>query len=194
VNAQPARIDFARLVDQMMSDRISEGTSRPAIVGGECEADRLLDWLDEIHAAEMTTWICTYADSVTCGHEGPSRPVGVIERVRLFGVGGDLDVWRDGDKFRWRYVGLGAHAPEDGRAMPWPGTETSPVYVRERTVLLWGERQEGQSAWFDDRTAGAALTYPVPGTPPRVQARYREYTQAGDVLAVWFTGLEAYDG
>jgi hypothetical protein len=42
--------------------------------------------------------------------------------------------------------------------------------------------------------AGAALTYPISGAPERVKVRYREYTQAGRPFAVWYTGLEEYNG
>ena len=92
----------------------------------------------------------------------------------------------------WRFVGKAEYAPEGKLLQLQTGEEIDPVYRRERTALLWGERKEGQPRWFDDRTAGAALTYPVEGAPARVQVRYCEYTQAGRTLAVWLRKLEPY--
>lgn len=117
-----------------------------------------------------------------------------LERARLFGEGGDLDVRRDGERFLWRYVGERDHAPPGRDELKPDGS--SPVYCREQTALLWGTRRGNQKQWFDDRVSGASLTYfPDPSALPesieeRVGVKIREYTQAGRTLVVWLLGLE----
>jgi hypothetical protein len=165
----------------------------PTIVGGACEEDELLGWLQRLDLAGMDVRIWTFTDHATIGTAGPPEAADRLERARLFGAAGDLDIRRDGRRFLWRYVGESDNAPE-GTVLPWPGTAVDPIYRREATALLWGKREGAETRWFDDRVAGADLTYPVEGVPERVQVRYWEYTQAGRTLAVWMEKLEAYDG
>ena len=184
-------VDFTELLEQMEEDRRpAEGW--PTIAGAECTEGKLLEWLGDLDLTEMDFRIWEFTDHCTIGHDGPPETAKWLERARLFGEGGDLDIRRDGSRFLWRFVGKGKYAP-DGERLDLPtGDEINPVYRRVQTALLWGERKEGQSQWFDDRTAGADLTYPVSGAPARVQVRYCEYTRAGRTLAVWLQGLEPY--
>ena len=188
-------VDFAKLLERMEKDRRpAEGW--PTITGAECAEGKLLEWLEELEdlkLTEMAVRIWEFTDRCIIGDDGPPETAKWLERARLFGEGGDLDIRRDGDRFLWRFVGKEEYAP-DGERLELPtGDEINPVYRRERTALLWGERKEGQSQWFDDRTAGAALTYPVDGAPARVKVRYYEYTQAGRILVIWLRKLERYE-
>lgn len=185
-------VDFEELKAQMEADKI-EASDWPTVVGGMCPEAELLGWLVRLDLSGMDVRIWEFTDRCTIGSDGPPEQVERLERARLFGKGGDLDIRRDGSRFLWRYVGKSEKAPE-GKPLGWPGSEANPVYRRKRTALLWGERKEKQPQWFEDRTAGAALTYPVDSTPARVQVCYYEYTQAGRTLAVWLRGLEACNG
>jgi len=192
MSEQTKAVNFTELLDRMEKDRHpAEGW--PTITGSECAEGELLGWLRNLDLTGMDVRIWEFTDRCIIGDDGPPETAKWLERARLFGEGGDLDIRRDGDRFLWRFVGKEEYAP-DGERLELPtGDEINPVYRRERTALLWGERKEGQSQWFDDRTAGAALTYPVDGAPARVKVRYYEYTQAGRTLAVWLRGLEAYE-
>jgi hypothetical protein len=187
---QREAIDFAKLVAELVESQTVPEQGWPVIVGGECESQELLGWLGKLKLEALDTRIWCYADMCEIGSNTlPQKDVALLERARLFGAGGDLDIWRTGKGFRWRYVGLAGNAPQ-GKVLPWPGDDNDPTFWREQTMLLWGNRPEGRNHWHDDRVAGAALSYPVKDTPERVQVRYREYTQAGRPFAVWFTGLE----
>jgi len=186
-------VDFPELLEQMEKDR-HPGEGWPTITGAECTEGELLSWLGNLDLTGMDVRIWEFTDHCTIGHDEPPETSKWLERARLFGEGGDLDIRRDGHRFLWRFVGKEKYAPDGDRLDLPTGDEINPVYRRVRTALLWGERKEGQTQWFDDRTAGAALTYPVEGAPARVQVRYYEYTKAGRTLAVWLRGLEAYDG
>lgn len=185
-------VDFEELLDQMEEDE-KPAKGWPTITGGECVEGNLLRWLKGLDLTKMDVRIWEFTDRCTIGTEGPPKKAERLERARLFGEGGDLEIRRDGGKFLWRFVGKKDYAPE-GKPLELRRAEGDPVYRREQTALLWGERKDGQPQWFEDRTAGAALTYPVEDAPARVQVRYHEYTQAGRTLVVWLRGLEAYDG
>lgn len=186
-------VNFKKLIDRMEEDELS-AEQWPTIVGSSCPEADLVDWLSALDLSELDVRIWEFTDRCTIGTKGPPESAERLERARLFGEGGDLDIRRDGTDFFWRYVGWADHAP-DGETLEYPGASEEPVYRHsEQTALLWGERKTGQTQWFDDRTAGADLRYPVAGAPARVQVRYWEYTQAGRTLAVWLRGLEGYDG
>lgn len=191
-------VDFKELVAEMEADKIEPG-DWPTVVGGTCPETELLEWLGELDLSSMDVRIWEFTDRCTIGSDGPPERVERLERARLFGEGGDLDIRRNGSKFLWRFVGEKEYAPE-GKPLDLPESESDPVYRRERTALLWGTREREQTRWFDDRVSGAGLTYlpnPRPlekGVKERVQVRYCEYTQAGRTLVVWLRGLEAYNG
>ncbi len=186
-------VNFTEIVKQMEKEKLT-AAEWPAVVGGKCAEADLVSWLNGLDLSDMDVRIWELTNRCTIGNDAPPEAADRLERARLFGTGGDLDVRRDGNRFRWRYVGKAEYVPKSDESLAWPGTPEEPVYRREQTALLWGKRKKGQPQWFDDRTAGADLSYPVAGVPARVQVRYVEYTQAGRTLAVWLRGLEAYDG
>ena len=171
----------------------------PTVVGGVWTEESLADQLKGYQGKSELPWhIWEYTDSCTIGKGWLAQELRWLERVRLFGEGGDLDIRRNGNKFLWRYVGESEYSPRDKKAqeLGYPGTDVSPIYRRERTALLWGTRKGKQEQWFDDRVSGAALTYfsDPPSLPEkvveRVQVKFREYTQAGRTVAVWLMDLE----
>ena len=195
MKAKPEPIDFKIEVEKM---RASVCTDWPTVRGGVWDSEaELVRQLEPYRNSEALPWhIWEYTDSCTIGQGWLTQDVQWLERARLFGEGGDLDVRRDRDRFLWRYVGESDQTPAGGTELQPDGE--SPVYRRERTVLLWGTRKRDQDRWFDDRVSGASLTY-LPDPPPlpekvdeRVQVRFREYTQAGRTLLVWLQGLEPY--
>ena len=186
-------VNFDTLIQEMKNEVVANGAA-PTMTTGACAVAELEIWLEKLKKAGFSVAIWEYTDHTTIGAAMQPDDLQWLEHARLFGAGGDLELWRADGKFRWRYVGESAYEPDNGQPLPWPATSENPVYCQERRALLWGERKAGQSQWYDDRTAGAELTYPVEDAPQRVRVRYKAYTQAGRVLAVWYTGLEGYNG
>lgn len=186
-------VNFDELIQEMKNEVVAQGAT-PTMKAGACAEADLATWLGELDTESFSVAIWEYTDHTAIGEAMQPDDIQWLEHARLFGAGGDLELWRDGDEFRWRYVGQSENAPSGEQSLSWPATPENPVYCQERTALLWGEHKAEQSQWYDDRTAGAALTYPVEGAPDRVRVRYKAYTQAGQVLAIWYTGLEGYNG
>ncbi len=186
-------INFKSLISELVPSQQAPEAQPPLMVKGVCDYDQFSAWLTELDLTKLTVRIWCYTDESVIGTEVAPRDVDRLERARLFGPGGDLEVWRGNQGFRWRYVGLAASAPE-GDTLAWPDDENNPVFSREQTALFWGNRPEGRERWYDDRVAGARLEYPIGGAPERIQVRYREYTQAGRPFAIWLQELEAYHG
>ncbi|MDY6876466.1 MAG: CRISPR-associated protein Csx19 [Chloroflexota bacterium] len=193
-------VDFKALIEQMDREQISAG-QWPTVVGGKCAEGEMVDWLKDLDLSGMPIRIWSFTDHCTINDDGPPQTVKHLERARIFGAGGDLDMRRDGDRFHWRYVGKAEYAPkyEGKQNLEWPGTDVSPIYCREREALLWGTRKKEQGQWFEDRVAGADLTY-FAKTPAlldqveeRVKVKFWEYTQAGRTLAIWLLGLVRYE-
>lgn len=199
MSSEREAVDFEDIIDRMSGEELS-AEDWPTMVGGECAEGGLVDWLGALDLSGMPIRIWSFTDHCTIGNDGPPQTVKHLERARLFGADGDLDVRRDKDRFHWRYVGKAEYAPEyeKKQKLEWPGTDVSPVYCRVREALLWGTREKEQGQWFEDRVAGAELTYfaETPALPDqveeRVKVKFQEYTQAGRTLAVWLLGLERY--
>jgi hypothetical protein len=117
-----------------------------------------------------------------------------LERGRLFGKGGDLDLRRDGDTFRWRFVGAPNVRPPEGYAAKendfWEQHPHAKFHCYVETTLLWGKREGDR--WHDDRVAAAELDYPAPDDAERVQVKYQVYSRSGRVEFVWLIGVDEW--
>jgi len=188
-------IDFNRLVNQV-AKKPQVGRESLAIWGGTCAEDALDSFLDGWCLEQMPYRIWQYTDRIGFEKGTLASNVGLLERGRLFGTGGDLDLRRDGDGFRWRFVGEPSVHPSEGYGTKknnfWAQDEnqTAAFHCYEEKALLWGERNENR--WHDDRVAAAKLDYPVPDDAERMQVEYKVYSHAGRVEFVWLTGLQEW--
>jgi hypothetical protein len=185
--------DFKQIVQEMARQRVSDAGQRPAVRAGTVAENELAGWLGGLEWDGLQVCIWIRADACAIGADRTPGDPRLLEGARLFGEGGDLELWRTGAGFGWRFVGKQGIAPA-GEDLPWPGDDLKPVYCQPRKALLWGKREEGETQWFDDRVAGAQLTYPGIDKRGRVLVCYDAYTQAGHVQFVWLKKLEAYHG
>ncbi len=176
------------------------GKDKLSIWGGTCEAGQVLALIGNWpNRAQMPYRIWEYTSKITIGKDGgdDSEPEGYqyLERGRMFGETGDLTVRRDGEKFRWWFVGkLGTEPPamcqEDATPYFANGCEDDTFNENlVNTALLWGSREDGRQNFWEDRVAGAPLTYPVDDNAKRVKIEYATYTRAGRVEFVWMKKL-----
>ena len=120
----------------------------------------------------------------------PALPVSVayLERGRLFGTGGDLDLRRDGDLFRWRFVGEKAAWTPDLSVY---GTD----YWVENAGMTLREVETKTLQWRqnEDRVGGDWLDYAGIATNQhsKIYLKQKHYLHNGNIEFVWFTNLEA---
>jgi len=186
-------VDFEELVDEVGQARC--GQESLALWGGTCAESALTDFLAGWSLDRMPYRIWESTDRIALGENSLPPNVALLERGRLFGAGGDLELRRDGATFHWHFVGAPEICPPQGYdtddANFWAQHSDAAFHCTEETVLLWGERQGDH--WQDDRVAAAELRYPLQ-TEGRVQVRYAAYTRAGRVEFIWLKELEAYNG
>lgn len=199
MSKQKQAIDFGKLVAELQDPGRQWGKDQLAIWGGWCRSADVLtllqDWPQRDETMPYRTW--EYADQITIEEKTLPSNSERLERGRLFGPGGDLTVRRDGDRFRWHFVGkpdvqlpTGDFHAESFWAQP--GEDQTEFYQREEQALLWGERPANFDLWFEDRTGQAKLKYPV-AQPGRVRVKYQLFSRDGQVQFVWLLGLEACD-
>ena len=186
-------VDFGKLVEQVKKPPV--GSDRLSIWGGACPEGALLGFLQNWPSSEQMPYrIWEYASEVHFERDTlpGSKDIALLERGRLFGEGGDLDLRRDGEMFLWRFVGKPEVRPPEGYDADdfWASHPDTRFHCYEETALLWGKRKGDR--WYDDRVAAAPLEYPVGGEPERVQVEYKVYSRAGRVEFVWLTGLRAW--
>jgi hypothetical protein len=191
-------VDFEDLVRQVRQPTV--GQERLAIWGGMCAEDALSDFLAGWSLEQMPYRVWESTDRIDFEKDTSVSNVALLERGRLFGEGGDLDLRRDGAVFRWRFVGTPTICPPEPYNAKennfWAHHPEATYHCYEESALLWGERKGDR--WHEDRVAAANLDYPAPDDAERVQVRYRVYSRAGHVEFVWLTGVsdwkEEHDG
>lgn len=189
------QVKFEKLLEQVRQPLVGKG--QLSIFGGVCSEDQLLDFVKGWPLAQMPYRILEYADRIQFERgelKLPSREdIALLERGRMFGEGGDLELRRDGNLFRWRFVGKGGITPPKGYDARnfWDTHQDAAFHCYTETALLWGERDSDR--WYDDRVAWADLRYPVNGEPERVQVEYKAYSRAGQVEFVWLTELSGWE-
>ena len=190
-------VDFATLVKEVQQPRY--GRSDLSIWGGRCKEEDLLTFLQGWPLETIPYRIWEYVSEIEFDRDTlPNNPV-LLERGRLFGEGGDLEIRRDGNTFLWRFIGPAGVRPPEGPydARDFWATHSEEqthrqeevrFHRREESVLLWGKFEPEKGRWEESRVGAARLEYPAAGE--RIRLRYYAFSRAGRVEFVWFTGLE----
>jgi hypothetical protein len=195
MSAKQKAVDFKQLVTEVTTGK-QFGEADLAVWGGLCGEAELLAFLSKWNLSEMPFRIWEYASRIDFKRGTLPTEINLLERGRLFGDGGDLELRRDGVNFRWRFIGKpGAQPPIGHQPMPdnfWTNNKVVTFHRCDENVLLWGERQENQSRWFDDRVGRALLNYPEPAATEawtRVRICYWTFSRAGRIEFVWLRKL-----
>jgi len=183
---------FEDLVNQVREPQV--GQEDLAIWGGTCAEDKLVRFIEGWPLEQMRYRIWEATDRIDFDKNTPLPNVALLERGRLFGAGGDLDLRRDGGTFRWRFIGAPDVRPPEGYDAGendfWAQHPGAAFHCYEEKALLWGERTDKR--WHDDRVAVAKLDYPEMDGAERVEVKYKVYSRAGQVEFVWLTGLQEW--
>ncbi|MEW6065520.1 hypothetical protein P378_01955 [Desulforamulus profundi] len=118
-----------------------------------------------------------------------------LERLRLFGPGGDLELRREDDAYRWRFIGP-AGSKFDRRYQLrdfWAETGIQHLCRHDETLLLWGEKRGDR--YYDGRFAAARLVYPLGEHTNKKRAviKTRIYTYFGRPQFAWYYSLEEWE-
>lgn len=220
-------IDFNQLITDLQKSKV--GTAKTlSLWGGEFDDGDLGDFLTawKLDRRDMPWRLWEWASDLLLEHsaaqsqENPAwqRRREWLERGRLFGPGGDLELRRHGACFRWRWIGPYQEKLPEGLAWENEGNAVGRFTVadywrqhpgrelleRPRQMLLWGQErqddeQKPQGTWHEERVGGvhAPLVYPTlsgRGKNGRVRLCYSEFLYEDNVEAVWWLGLEPNEG
>ncbi|MBW2065327.1 MAG: hypothetical protein JRJ03_10400 [Deltaproteobacteria bacterium] len=183
------RVDFEQLVREVRQPRA--GKADLAIWGGVRAENRLSEFLRQWDLSQMPYRIWEYVSEIVFERDTLPQNVALLERGRLFGPGGDLELRRDGGMFAWRFIGPAAVQPPAGDYSAqdyWASHSQVMFHQRKETALLWG-KWNGEK-WADDRVGAARLNYPATGE--WVQVHYQGFSRAGRLEFVWLTGLSEW--
>lgn len=191
-------LDLENLISEMFGSE-SAVEKDLAVLGGDFPAGDLDGFLAHwaLPREKMPWAIWQWTDEIRLAHMAQAPGGGeYLERGRLFGPDGDLELRRVGDEFHWRYVGLAPAPDMDGFAVDLYPFGV-PLRKRVRTALLWGSQKaaagQKKTGWHEDRVAWAKLDY-HPLTADRVQLRYVEYLYGSQVMFVRLADVENHPG
>ncbi len=179
--------------EALLADARKVGPADLTICGGSVAADDLAPWLRDWRLTgrnmDWTLWEWYDDIELSCGNHTPER-TDLLERARMFGLGGDLALRRDGDRVYWHFIGPAEATPPDGISF-WSRNPDAWFWESDGSALLWGLTGEaGQRR--EARVAGARLTYPQMGRA-RTSVRFKAYSAGGQVAFVWWQQLEGHD-
>ncbi|MGI8783257.1 MAG: type III-D CRISPR-associated protein Csx19 [Acidobacteriota bacterium] len=162
------------------------------ICGGEFNADRLEGFIKAWDFSSMRYCIWERPDRIDFLEQLPAER-GRLERARVFGKAGDLSLRRDGDIFRWHFIGAAIpKLPSNFQVENWKSEPEARLYRGDESALLWG-RHNGEGDWYEDRVGRAELKYPGPEAE-RLRIHYTVFSQAGQVTFVWYREVENAKG
>jgi len=176
--------------DLLKEKRVSKNDIQ--ILGGEIEEKELNEFIKKWDLSEMPYRIVETVKEIAITKDDIVIDPKIVERIRIFGKVGDIDLRRDSSCFRWRYIGKNL-PPQDITAEDfWEKNPDKKFFVEEKEALLWGKYNQNMNQWHDDRVARAKLSYPVDGKPKpeRVRICYKTLSEKGVVSFVWFTELK----
>jgi len=183
------QIDFKQLVQEVNQSQV--GRDHLTILGGICAENDLSAFLQQWDLTQVPYRIWEYVSEIVFEKDTLPQNVALLERGRLFGPGGDLELRRDGATFAWRFIGpAGVRPPAGGYNAQdyWESDPQAMFHQHEETALLLG--RWNCQMWAEDRVGAARLNYPA--TSKRVQIHYRTYSRAGRVEFVWLIGLSKW--
>jgi len=167
---------------------------RTATLNGDDTPYVLLEQVDALKLVAV--------DEITTGSQIRLDHPDLLERLRIFGPGGDFEVRRDEERLYWRWIEC--TGDEEGRQVAdlstdkqfagadfWAQTPPPPDLLRHETrLLLWGQWDDKLGGWFDDRVAGSQLSYPGMEGCERVYVHGWEFISNGATQFVWWRELK----
>jgi hypothetical protein len=182
------------------------GSNRLTILGGEFAAGRLGDflqaWTKQLPGMPWRVW--EHISDIAIGESIAPGRLALLQRGEAFGEGGHLSLRRDGQRWRWRYIGPANQPALEGFEREpecvdfWAAATAADTVLRryEERVLLWGQkitdahRQPKGPLWWEDRVATAHLDYPETlKAYRRVYLAFSRFTEDGRTAFVWYRGL-----
>lgn len=189
-------VDFAGEIRAMRKNRVVDKNSGIAIRGGELAEDVLGEFLLAWDFPAMPHRIWQYADRcdfVSGTMPEPARHF-LLEHCSLFGPAGDLEMRRDGNAWKWHFIGESSIPGPQGFAFQeyWQQHPERQFRAEEGKALLWGEYRADTGSWHEDRVARRPLSYPIASPTPRSRVRiaYTALYDGGQVAFVWWKELQ----
>lgn len=196
-----SQLDFSVLMERMQTAQRAAGQNRPAIVGGRFTHEQLEDFLSiwRTQWDQMPWRVWEQVSAIDFGFANEPVAPDLLQRADIFGTDGHLSLRRDGDGWRWHFIGMARPALSEEFELSdfWDKYPTTTLRRYADKVILWGQEvrtdkddpQTSRGIWQDDRVGAAQLKYPQMKGISRAFLHYWHYTEAGQTAFVWYRGL-----
>lgn len=197
--------NFEKEVEQMINNPPIDRNSSIIIWGGEFDVKKFKNFMSVWSFADMSYAIQEHAHKIAFQVADTdsivSQNLALLERMEIFGAGGNISLRRNDDRFLWHFIGNDTKTQQDTLSKLtdtnftvrkfWEENSSSKLYKRDESALLWGEYDEDSNRWHDDRVGWANLDYPI-GREQRVQIDYTVFTDNGQTAFVWWKELKQH--
>jgi hypothetical protein len=180
-----------KYIDKLLEERLAKGDIK--IWGGKITEEHLASFVSLWDMSRMPFIILETLGDIRVTRNSDYLEIDpyVVDRLRIFGEDGDLDIRRDSNIFFWRYIGMNS-PPEgiEGKSF-WDENPDKRFFMGDdECALLWGKYDSRKKLWHERRVASAKLSYPVERNPERVRVRYRTLSENGILAFVWFLAIK----
>ena len=160
------------------------------VLGGVFSKSQLEDFMSSL--PKNLIWVISeYTDRCTFTKNDLPQ-LNHLERVRFFGEGGDLEIRRDAEEYRWRFIGPPGVSIDCGfpAADFWTEGEIPFLREHEEKLYLWQKKDSTKDNYRQGKIDSAKLNYPIETKLPNVVINAKVYTSYGRQQFSWYTGLE----
>jgi len=184
---------FTELIERLLSEkRVEKGDIQ--ILGGTIKEENLQEFIGKWNLKNTPYAIIETLEEITITkNPDPSKLESEqVERVRIFGDEGDLDIRRHTNTFSWRYLGKGTPPPDIEKEDFWKKYPEKKFFTEEKEALLWGKYNPKKKTWHIDRVAKAKLNYPIqnPEQNQLPKIRYKTLSEGGIISFVWLIEIK----
>lgn len=194
-----SEFDFDKLVDEVMSIETID-KNKIQIWGGKIKVNEIRNLIDEIKALDMPFAIieCVHEINFIKTKDIKIENTNLLERIRLFGPEGDLDIRRiNNNLFTWRFIGL----PKNKKIFEekyngisfWEKNPETQLFYKEDKARLWGTQLQKNNQWYDPSVAKAKLKYPIDDASKEVFLEYAVLIENGNPAFIQFLRLKGGD-
>ncbi|WXG41607.1 MAG: hypothetical protein WED07_12730 [Candidatus Freyarchaeum deiterrae] len=184
--------DFSKKINDLLEEnRISKNDIQ--IWGSEIEENSLQQFISKWNFSNMPFTILETLKEIIIkkNFDFSKIPSNQVERIRIFGQDGDLDLRRDTNRFIWRYIGNNNPPKNTNGEDFWKKNPDKKFFIEKKEALLWGRTYDPKrSIWQEDRVAKARLSYPVKGNSNFAKIHYKTLSEQGVISFVWFLEIK----
>lgn len=178
--------DVSESIQSILESKIKQGDLE--IWGGKIDEQELRDFLNAWDFNQMpysiTETINTIMFEMNFNFQNLQESLlNSIQRVRIFGIKGDLNIRKDGSSIFWRFIGDEKPPENYNQNNFWINHPNQEFFTTDEEAFLWGTYNPESHRWRSNKVGKADLNYPVQEFS-RVKLNFKTFSHNAQIAFV----------